>query len=71
MIAINVESNILQWLLLWGDWNSMIINFQCESRPTTPQSDSTESADTYVEDDPNDPEWTVNESTMERIPFKR
>ncbi|XP_054265677.1 KAT8 regulatory NSL complex subunit 1 isoform X2 [Macrosteles quadrilineatus] len=44
---------------------------ESESRPVTPVSDSTESADTFVEEDPNDPEWTVGESSVERVPFKR
>jgi len=44
---------------------------ESESRPLSPVSDSTESADTFLEEDPNDPEWTVDESTLERQPFKR
>ncbi|KAG8282804.1 histone H4-K16 acetylation [Homalodisca vitripennis] len=48
-----------------------LVDEESESRPLTPLSDTTESADTYVEEDPNDPEWTVDESSVERLPFKR
>lgn len=37
----------------------------------TPVSDSTESADTTIDEDPNDPEWTVDDSSLERVACKR
>uniref|UniRef100_A0A1B6D0U1 PEHE domain-containing protein n=1 Tax=Clastoptera arizonana TaxID=38151 RepID=A0A1B6D0U1_9HEMI len=39
---------------------------EIESRPTTPDSDSTESADTFIDEDPDDPEWTTRISTFDR-----